>query len=1638
MMNYFSSKKKWMAYLILLTFVFTCIVPTNLAGGNSAWADTVANNQQQIVNAGGYNPPIVPPDTEPEPNADGVLISKTIAPTTNENYFDITLEVQTQDKIEDIISAQDMAVVVIMDISWSMINIDNMLTASEDETLTSYEADDKKNYGDNPSERTIQYLRGINSKLAYKTQYAMAKAAADEFIDAYKVAAVENPSASRALSFVTFNTNAETAVNWTKFDSNTNATTIKNAYHTKATNTFGTDIDGKKDPVNGIYYAKADVKGGYYCDYYNDETKRQNQYTNIEGALRLAKNLLAQREEENKFVILLTDGFPTTYSVASDYSKTDVIKGYSPRMSDKGYSFTTVVNNKDKDGYFYDAVTGKVCWYGTSYSDTGAVRARKVATGIKQDDTKIYSVGVNVTGQSIDGCARDGSYSVVQCAGNSYETKSVSESGLTLYEAWLKKSIGSNTYYRGDDYTALSNAFAKILENMKSQSGSSAEASWVVEDPMNEKEMPQNIEFLNFYTKTGEKANPATSLSGSATVEAENTATFDVGKDAISWDLKKSGYTKDTETKGNEEITTYTYMLKYRVRLENENKTGFTEETPYNTNGKTTLTYVVRDLEDKITPREPLEFPIPVVKGYLGELSFTKIDSTTNAPIPGVAFTLAHAANCSVCKAASGSIEDDFVANEFVEIADMNATSTEKGLVSFTNIPSGHDYELTETVPEGYTDTKTTYPVKVAYDKVYFDGAEVTEVFPIANTPINTNLSVIKTWDDVNNQDGFRPESINVQLQRYVGEEANWDDSANVQVVENVTLTEKEHLLPGTTNQWKYTWASKPTQQNGQKVWYRVVELDTEDNIVILNGEYDANYNMTEYLVNGTTTLITNKHIPGKTSVSGSKTWIDGNNMDGTRPDSITINLFANDVKIESKTVTAKDNWSYLFDGLNEKENGKKIVYTVKEEPVSGYNSEQDGNNFINTIKQEDVFVKGTKSWGDKETNNHENDVVKIDLFRDGVLYKTTETSLKVDWKYSFDNLPKYAIETVTDLNGIAPDGHPFEYQAREQIPAGYIPSYDTKAENGGYVVNITNNLRDEKTPLNISGEKIWKDGEGQSVEIELFGNGTKVATTSTAYDYDLKAWTYKFDNLPKYDSEGKWITYTVKEVPVDGYISTVIPTEDGFDIVNTSYVENQGQIAVKKVVTGENTPPEGTEFDFNLKIKAELDLTEFDAVVAKEAKVLKDAHDKALNKQGIANDNLAKAKTAFETSAFMTTASAYQFILVDGSKAGSFAAVTSPSAMVYNVNGERVGVGNEEADKTVLDSVLAMIEKLADSFSSLYNQASFLHQLAEGPVQTTSPSALAFGFTETDNLLQAYAEKRAADRLEAAAKLAMDNYDVTTPTAINIIWNDNGTNKTVTMNPENDLQNDGWYYLNFKLFNDETNSFELKATTGSMITFAITESRPTQDNYTGTEITVKDDVTIMDTISGLFTDVWTLTTESSYGFTFENKYEDDSNDNPPPGKTTISRTVEKIWNDNNNPDRPTSITVQLLRNGEVVETVTLSAANGWSYNWPELDAGYTWSVKEVNVAEGYKASVAKSGTTFIITNTYSTPEENIPDENVPTGSVEPGEPLDELEDPEIPLGDAPATGDTNNAAPFMALLLAAIAGLVITRRKFN
>lgn len=83
-----------------------------------------------------------------------------------------------------------------------------------------------------------------------------------------------------------------------------------------------------------------------------------------------------------------------------------------------------------------------------------------------------------------------------------------------------------------------------------------------------------------------------------------------------------------------------------------------------------------------------------------------------------------------------------------------------------------------------------------------------------------------------------------------------------------------------------------------------------------------------------------------------------------------------------------------------------------------------------------------------------------------------------------------------------------------------------------------------------------------------------------------------------------------------------------------------------------------------------------------------------------------------------------------------------------------------------------------------------------------------------------------------------------------------------------------------------------------------------------------------------------------------------------------ISHKVSKVWQDEGfEEQRPDDIEVQLLQDNEVFDTVTLSAENNWSYEWPELDGDYTYTVVETEVT-GYTVSVSQNEEAFVITNT--------------------------------------------------------------------
>ena len=245
---------------------------------------------------------------------------------------------------------------------------------------------------------------------------------------------------------------------------------------------------------------------------------------------------------------------------------------------------------------------------------------------------------------------------------------------------------------------------------------------------------------------------------------------------------------------------------------------------------------------------------------------------------------------------------------------------------------------------------------KVAYDDPIIN--ENGKYIKITNryTPKTTSVSVEKVWEDKNNQDGVRPDSINVQLYKTVG--------TTTTSVEKVKLT---------NSKLTHTWTELPQYEKGTEIKYTVRELDSNGN-PLEDGKQINGKSGTKYTVKYTTDengkqIITNTYKRVTTSVSGTKTWVDYDNKYNSRPESITINLLANGEKVDSKTITPQNgSWTYEFDeGLPVYKNGQKITYTISEDEVSGYTSNVTGYNVTNTYTEAPTGTI-TMNWDTQST----------------------------------------------------------------------------------------------------------------------------------------------------------------------------------------------------------------------------------------------------------------------------------------------------------------------------------------------------------------------------------------------------------------------------------------------------------------------------------------------------------------------------------------------------------------------------------------------------------------------------------------------------------------------------------------------
>ncbi|RVU54550.1 S-layer homology domain-containing protein, partial [Anaerosphaera multitolerans] len=99
-----------------------------------------------------------------------------------------------------------------------------------------------------------------------------------------------------------------------------------------------------------------------------------------------------------------------------------------------------------------------------------------------------------------------------------------------------------------------------------------------------------------------------------------------------------------------------------------------------------------------------------------------------------------------------------------------------------------------------------------------------------------------------------------------------------------------------------------------------------------------------------------------RNDLKGEKTWDHGDNPVEDQPKEITVNLYADGKKVESKKVTAAEDWKYDFGPQPKYGNGKEIKYTVDEEDIPNYDKVITGFNIKNTYNPGAPHLVSTKT----------------------------------------------------------------------------------------------------------------------------------------------------------------------------------------------------------------------------------------------------------------------------------------------------------------------------------------------------------------------------------------------------------------------------------------------------------------------------------------------------------------------------------------------------------------------------------------------------------------------------------------------------------------------------------------------------
>lgn len=1193
---------------------------------------------------------------------------------------------------------------------------------------------------------------------------------------------------------------------------------------------------------------------------------------------------------------------------------------------------------------------------GGSFTNTDDVRdVAGVASAIKglASASKLFSIAY---GKDVAGDKPFGSVSGINCP----------VPGTT----WKKLTIGqwlgsfSTNAYEADDNQTLFDAFEAIGSTIRL-----AAQAWRVED-----QMGANITYLG-ETTTGGFTNDVT--------PAEDNRFFQ-------WNVLASGYDPAITTikpAGSSEPSTYGYTMKYRIRLDNTD--GST--APYPTNTAATLKFMltndqgewpsIGEGETAETYLKTVAFPVPTVKGNFGTLRFTKVDKNTQTALPGVTFTL----TCDCKDPAHTKI----------------ASSSDTGTVSFTGIPSGHAYTLTEALPEGDIhdpDSIGVITVKVSGGDVYVNGQKNPKNLKLENTylPGTRDLTVTKQW-------GATPDGLKTAVQVVYEQYLNHTKTATS---DPVTLTAADG--------WTHTW-NVPVRDTltGEAYAYVVREYV---NGAVAEGNQVSTINGKDYLVtyNDVNNTITNE-IQNEMSIPVEKQWLTPDSMKGA----VTVNLLRDGSPFQTLTLSGTK-LSGAFENIPVyADDGSQYTYSLTETiaPDAGYSAHivpnPDGGYTIqNVVNQTTVAVEGSKAWVDGNSGARPRNVA-VSLWKTGsntaqgtrTIGWNAETET-YDWSYSFTGLDKYDL-TRNETTGLwEGTGAEIEYYVTDDAE-GYDAAAAYKGGDGLY--NLTNTI--EQVPMTIRVTKTWND-EGfederpDSLTFYLYGADKENALATlvlTAKEEEqdseepgatppvIRYWedstTGSFEGtFPKYDATGAVIGYTVAEAEPDNYAAAVgAAVVDGstidFPVENTLNGDTTA-VSVEKIWKDTSTDTE--------RPKATVKLMDGSTVVDSIDLPREDDQGNLVNTYTFTGLTKYRDGGRIQYTVAEDAVDGYQTPVIAGSMEAGY---TVTNTVEQQSGGEGVTVSGTKSWLPVTG-----IDHPASTTIQLQSDAAEAGVFADVTGKTAAAAAET-GWTYTFTGLDRYAYDGDGGVREIQYKVtdAVDGYD-TTGGARNAQGAYDLTNtfrqeytsvsgKKVWVDGSSTVRPAG---VTVALLADgvEVERQTISAVEGSSewaFTFGVSDGSAALPKYsaynTAIAYTVREaapDGALVELPEGSVTYTVgdsTLTYDVTYGdnYTITNtKPQDYSN-----------VTISKVWKDGSNAagTRPATVSLTLLRNGSDYETVTLgpdesgTTVNGdtWSYTFtglPKYDSSrnaYRYTVREDGLDADGRLPAAVEGECYTV-----------------------------------------------------------------------